>query len=106
MREYLIRTVGVGAHDLPGIVRGRETAVLVPADSAACVSMAWRNSRCDVMGPVDDHPEFPGWQVTIDGPMPENDCERLVAALGFLWHGMDDLGDIEVAARSLAGCTR
>jgi hypothetical protein len=80
VREYLIRTAGT--HEFPGVARNQEAEVLLPGgfgceriDGQAEFAMLCRGTQITVC------PEFPGWQVAIEGPMPDAECEDLVAAL-------------------------
>jgi hypothetical protein len=77
--EYLIWTAR--SHELPSFP-GRDADVLVPAGSGCVPVEGWGDFRMRCGGTeVAFSAEDPGWQVIFEGPMPEQDCERLVAAL-------------------------
>jgi hypothetical protein len=80
MSEYLIRTAST--HELPAVPSGRLAHVLVPAGFSCEQADGWGDFRirCGATQ-IAFSAEDPGWQVSVDGPMSDADCERLVAAI-------------------------
>ncbi len=80
VREYLIRTAGT--HEWPALHRGRLAEVLLPAGFGCEQVEGWGDfrMRCGA-AVVAFSGEQPGWQVSVEGPMPDAECERLVITL-------------------------
>jgi hypothetical protein len=80
MSEYLIRTAST--HELPAFPRGPLADVLVPAGFVCAQADGWGDfrMRCGATQ-IAFSAEDPGWQVIVDGPMPDADRERLVTTI-------------------------
>ena len=78
--EYLIRTAGT--HELPAFPGRRLADVLVPAGFGCEQADGWGDfrMRCGATQ-IAFSAEDPGWQVIVDGPMPDTDRERLVTTI-------------------------
>jgi hypothetical protein len=78
--EYLIRTVIT--HELPAFPDGLLAEILVPAGFGCEQADGWGDFRMRY-GPTEIafSAEDPGWQVTVEGPMPDTDREGLVTTI-------------------------